>query len=563
MPALDAPRDDPPAKPAADKPRPRFSGLRAKQQQEQATTATAVDATALVPKVSRASAPRRRFTSQIPASITDDPRLQAAMGALPSNYNFEVAKTIWRLKQLGAKAVALQFPEGLLIYACAIADILEVFAEVETVIMGDVTYGACCVDDLSAAALGVDLLVHYGHSCLVPVNTMACDVMYVFVEISIDMPHLIDTVRLNFPGAGGCGGDTANGEKENGGGEASDGAAVGVVVVGGGGGHGGRGGEVAPRDARTLALCGTIQFGGALHAARAALLPHYTAVVMPQAKPLSAGEVLGCTAPAIGPEVDACVFVADGRFHPEAVLIQNPALPLYRYDPYAKSLTRERCAHARPPTLMVVCPLPPDSFSSHSGVVPPPVQVRARAHARPPPRRHRDGQGREAVGRRAGHAGAAGASTPPFPDANARPMRTPNAVHAQCPNILSVRPSLLLGQGNADVLRHVQRLLELRGLPYITVLLSEVFPAKLAAFASVEAWVQVCCPRLSIDWGHAFAAPLLSSYEAQVINPPTPGRPAPCLPAHGPTHRRCRLVMRHVGISLCTVPTHPLSVSGI
>ena len=368
MPALDAPRDDPPAKPAADKPRPRFSGLRAKQQQEQATTATAVDATALVPKVSRASAPRRRFTSQIPASITDDPRLQAAMGALPSNYNFEVAKTIWRLKQLGAKAVALQFPEGLLIYACAIADILEVFAEVETVIMGDVTYGACCVDDLSAAALGVDLLVHYGHSCLVPVNTMACDVMYVFVEISIDMPHLIDTVRLNFPGVGGCGGDAASGEKENGGGEASDGAAVGVVVVGGGGGHGGRGGEVAPRDARTLALCGTIQFGGALHAARAALLPHYTAVVMPQAKPLSAGEVLGCTAPAIGPEVDACVFVADGRFHPEAVLIQNPALPLYRYDPYAKSLTRERCAHARPPTLMVVCPLPPDSFSSHSVV---------------------------------------------------------------------------------------------------------------------------------------------------------------------------------------------------
>ena len=28
--------------------------------------------------------------------------------------------------------------------------------------------------------------------------------------------------------------------------------------------------------------------------------------------------------------------------------------------------------------------------------------------------------------------------------------------------------------------------------------------------------MQVCCPRLSIDWGHHFAAPLLSSYEAQV-----------------------------------------------
>ena len=38
------------------------------------------------------------------------------------------------------------------------------------VVMGDVTYGACCVDDFSAAALAADLLVHYGHSCLVPVD---------------------------------------------------------------------------------------------------------------------------------------------------------------------------------------------------------------------------------------------------------------------------------------------------------------------------------------------------------------------------------------------------------
>ena len=35
---------------------------------------------------------------------------------------------------------------------------------------GDVTYGACCVDDYTAASLGADFLVHYGHSCLVPVD---------------------------------------------------------------------------------------------------------------------------------------------------------------------------------------------------------------------------------------------------------------------------------------------------------------------------------------------------------------------------------------------------------
>jgi hypothetical protein len=42
------------------------------------------------------------------------------------------------------------------------------FTEALTVIMGDITYGACCVDDYTAVALGCDMLVHYGHSCLGP-----------------------------------------------------------------------------------------------------------------------------------------------------------------------------------------------------------------------------------------------------------------------------------------------------------------------------------------------------------------------------------------------------------
>jgi diphthamide biosynthesis enzyme Dph1/Dph2-like protein len=40
----------------------------------------------------------------------------------------------------------------------------------QVVILADVTYGACCIDDFTARKLGADLLVHYGHSCLVPMN---------------------------------------------------------------------------------------------------------------------------------------------------------------------------------------------------------------------------------------------------------------------------------------------------------------------------------------------------------------------------------------------------------
>ena len=48
------------------------------------------------------------------------------------------------------------------------------------------------------------------------------------------------------------------------------------------------------------------------------------------------------------------------------------------------------------------------------------------------------------------------------------------------------------------------------------MLLSEIFPEKLARFQEIEAWIQIACPRLSIDWGYAFPQPLLSPYEAMV-----------------------------------------------
>lgn len=73
--------------------------------------------------------PVKRFIrQQVPADVLHNPSLNEAIKFLPVNYNFEIHKTVWRLKQAGAKKVALQFPEGLLMYSCIIADILEKFA---------------------------------------------------------------------------------------------------------------------------------------------------------------------------------------------------------------------------------------------------------------------------------------------------------------------------------------------------------------------------------------------------------------------------------------------------
>ena len=109
--------------------------------------------------------PLKRFKKfAIPESITSNHLLKKVVGQLPSNYNFEIYKSIWQIELKKAKVVALQFPEGLLMFSTMIADILQEFAKVKVVIMGDVTYGACCVDDYTAKALGADFLIHYGHS---------------------------------------------------------------------------------------------------------------------------------------------------------------------------------------------------------------------------------------------------------------------------------------------------------------------------------------------------------------------------------------------------------------
>lgn len=45
----------------------------------------------------------RRAATQVPEELLGDPELREAAGALPANYNFEIPKTVWRIRQAGAK----------------------------------------------------------------------------------------------------------------------------------------------------------------------------------------------------------------------------------------------------------------------------------------------------------------------------------------------------------------------------------------------------------------------------------------------------------------------------
>lgn len=170
---------------------------------------------------STASKPRKRFVGsktgpssktlassvvarQVPQDILEDVQLNSAIRALPSNYSFEIHKSIHHIRKNKATMVALQMPEGLQMFACTIADMIERcvpgkhkkpdktnlpnsrFTDALTVIMGDVTYGACCIDDYTAVALGCDMLVHYGHSCL---GTQSVHVYWPSFNYTPTSPH--------------------------------------------------------------------------------------------------------------------------------------------------------------------------------------------------------------------------------------------------------------------------------------------------------------------------------------------------------------------------------------
>nr|NVI71076.1 putative diphthamide biosynthesis protein 1 [Cucujiformia] len=237
---------------------------------------------------------------------------------------------------------------------------------------------------LTAKALGVELLVHYGHSCLVPVDqTSGIKMLYIFVDIKIDPLHFIETINLNFPK---------------------------TIKIG---------------------LVSTIQFITTLQAVLLKLKEMGYDASIPQFRPLSPGEILGCTAPVLRC-AEVVIYLGDGRFHLEAVMIANPKLQAYRYDPYDKKFTRE--------------------YYDHNQM---------------------------------------------------NKTRSNSITNAKTCETFGVIMGTLGRQGSPKVVELLRKRIEESKKTAVVILLSEIFPGKLDLFSNIEAFVQIACPRLSIDWGTA------------------------------------------------------------
>jgi len=80
-------------------------------------------------------------------------------------FDFEEERIKQEITKLGAKRVLLQLPEGLKPEALRLAKIVERNSALP-IISADPCYGACDVAINEAESLGVDLIVHFGHSKL-------------------------------------------------------------------------------------------------------------------------------------------------------------------------------------------------------------------------------------------------------------------------------------------------------------------------------------------------------------------------------------------------------------
>ncbi|KAI5129782.1 2-(3-amino-3-carboxypropyl)histidine synthase [Nematocida parisii] len=231
---------------------------------------------------------------------------------LPPNYKFELQKTIRQIERRKSKRVAIQFPEGIIHLSTVISDIIRANTDVEAVfILSDVVYGAYCIDDVSGYLIDCDLLIHYGHSCLFEVTKSLIQVMYIFVEIQFDITHCLKMINKHI-------------KTEN------------------------------------LSILGTIQYNSTVRKIKRELeaTTHQNKLedkecpcapsggyYIPRMQPLSPGEVLGCTSPKVS--TDTILFIAEGRFHLESLMIHNPNKTYYKYCPSSKKLSLETHDYGR------------------------------------------------------------------------------------------------------------------------------------------------------------------------------------------------------------------------
>ncbi|KAF2023939.1 diphthamide biosynthesis protein [Setomelanomma holmii] len=178
--------------------------------------------------------------------IFEDPTPAVDTSSIPQlsdeqvGLTYEIERTVREIREGRWKRIALQFPDQMLVDAPRVYERLtrglrearkaqdgvlekneertgresvmdeDIRARLEGVvideekdseeklfILGDTSYGACCVDEVAAEHVDADVVVHYGRSCLSPPSRLP--VIYVFTERPLDLDPIVSTFKETYP----------------------------------------------------------------------------------------------------------------------------------------------------------------------------------------------------------------------------------------------------------------------------------------------------------------------------------------------------------------------------
>lgn len=201
-------------------------------------------------------------------------------------FDFEEERVKQEILKLGAKRVLIQLPEGLKPEAPRLARIIEKFGALP-IVSADPCYGACDLATAEAESLGVDLIVHYGHSKMLKYERVPTLCVEARATITVDA-----TVEKALPML----------EKW-----------------------------------RKIGLATTVQHVQTLDSVRETLLRAGKTVVIGDAGRLSyPGQVIGCdysNVKSIAEDVEAFLFIGGGQFHALGVALST-SKPTTVADPY-------------------------------------------------------------------------------------------------------------------------------------------------------------------------------------------------------------------------------------
>ncbi|XP_064476813.1 2-(3-amino-3-carboxypropyl)histidine synthase subunit 2-like [Ornithodoros turicata] len=79
---------------------------------------------------------------------------------------YEIQRCVDWINKNQYKIVALQFPDEMLVDSVQVTLAIQNSVTADLYILGDTSYGSCCIDEVAAEHIKAEAIIHFGHTCL-------------------------------------------------------------------------------------------------------------------------------------------------------------------------------------------------------------------------------------------------------------------------------------------------------------------------------------------------------------------------------------------------------------